>query len=237
MLKKAAKLTSAWGLIAILVTRAVWAEDPPKMLSPKSLAPKTSPTQLNPSTQPSVTRPTYKQNPPNEENFSNFESYATSSFDSVSFSVLMGTPLMGETFSDKRFASFGDFFLFSIPLLKPSKNLFIHLETGPGFTFARLTFDAPPQKYSHLYLVAPVRFRFIRSFSKNFHIEAFAGIMLRPIEYDSRTTTDGGTHWIKGKELISADAGLGLDYNISPPLKIRILAGYLFLAGGLELTW
>jgi len=237
MSKKAAKLTYAWVLIAILTTLVASAEEPTKMLVPKALGPKNPPAPIKSPAQPHFTSSTPKVSLPVEEVFPNAESYVTSTFDSVSFSVLMGTPLLGETFSDKRFASFGDFFLFSIPLFKLNKNLFVHLETGPGFTFARLIFDSPPQKYSHLYLVAPVRIRVIRSFSKSFHMEAFAGIMLRPIEYDSRSTTDGGTRGVKGKDLISGDAGFGLDYNISPPLKIRILAGYLFLAGGLELTW
>lgn len=202
--------------------RPVQAETQPRKLVPKSI--------LSPATKPNLARPKVLKNP------KIILKKAPNSFESVSFSILLGTPLIHENFYDKRFAALGNFHLFSIPILHPSEPWFIHFEAGPGFTLSKLTFQNPPQTFTHLYLVAPLRFRVIYSITDKFHMEGFAGVMLRPIEYDSRKTTDGGTHSVKGSNLISADVGVGFDYTLSPPLKIRLLAGYLFLSGGLELT-
>lgn len=160
-----------------------------------------------------------------------------SSFESTSFSALVGTPLIREDLYEKRFAALGNFYLFSFPLLKLEKNLFLHFETGPSFSFAKLEFQNPPLKYAHIYLLVPAHLRLIYSLTRTFHFETFAGVMLRPIEYDSRSTTDGGTHSVKDSRFLSPEGGIGFDYNFSPPLKVRFLVGYLFLSGGMELTW
>ena len=204
-------------------------ESSPKMLIPKAKA-------VQPKLQPKTQTKTNLLRPEGLDDLPIDLPVRFNSFNSVSFSLLTGTPLIYESFYETRFGSFGDFFLFSIPLLALDKNTFLHLETGPGFTFARLTFENPPQKYTHLYLVAPIRFRFIYSLSRNFHLEAFAGVMLRPIEYDSRSTSDGGTRRVKGAAFLSGDGGMGIDYNLTSPLKVRLLVGYLFLSAGLELT-
>ncbi len=214
-----------------LFSRAEFSKSGPQLLTPKSsTAPKNSVNLEQPITQPNLLRPKGYPSPPK------IDPIKSSTFESVSFSALLGTPLGYENFYEKRFASFGNFYLFSIPIFRLNRVLFLHLETGPGFSFAKLTFENPPQNYSHLFLVAPVRFRLIYSLSPNLHLEGLAGVMLRPIEYDSRETTDGGTHAVKGANFITGDVGVGLDYNLTPPLKVRLLIGYLFLAGGLELT-
>jgi len=206
-------------------------ESQPKILIPRSTQPAKPPPKM-PSPKP---RPNSAQ-PEQTMDFPDKNQIKSSTFESVSFSALFGTPLIYENFYEKRFSAFGNFYLFSIPLVRMNRSLFLHIETGPSFTFSKLSFENPPQSYNHLFLTAPARFRLIYSVSKNFHLETFAGVMLRPIEYDSRKTTDGGTHSVKGPNFITADFGAGVDYNVSPPLKIRVLAGYLFLAGGLELT-
>lgn len=204
------------------------AQTPPRVLTPKSKASPQTP--VSPA-QPKSARKNYLQPAKVSDHIQ------TSSFESTSFSALIGTPLIYESFYEKRFAALGNFFLFSIPLYTVSPNFFFHVETGPSFSFARLTFENPPLQYSHIYLLIPAHFRVIYSVSRNFHLEGFAGVMLRPIEYDSRTTSDGGTHRVKDSRFLSPDGGLGLDYNISQPIKIRFLVGYLFLSGGMELTW
>ncbi|MSP18523.1 MAG: hypothetical protein EXR74_03015 [Bdellovibrionales bacterium] len=205
------------------------AESSPKMLIPKVKA-------VQPKIQPKIRPKINLLRPEGLDDFPIELPLRFNTFNSISFSLLIGTPLIYESFYETRFGSFGDFFLFSIPLLTLNKNTFFHLETGPGFTFTRLTFENPPQKYTHLYLVAPIRFRFIYSLSRNFHFEAFAGVVLRPIEYDSRSTSDGGTRRVKGAAFLSGDGGMGIDYYLTSPLKVRLLVGYLFLSAGLELT-
>jgi len=222
MLKKSVLLIPTFTLLSFLFCFPVWAENQPKKLVPKSiLSPKRDSNLPRPKTPKAQNNPTKAQ---------------PSTFESVSFSVLLGTPLIHENFFEKRFGAVGNFHLFSIPLFKLSPPCFVHFEAGPGFTLSKLTFQNPSQTFTHVFLVAPIHLRLIYSVSRDFHIEGYSGVMLRPIEYDSRNTSDGGTHSVKGSNFMTADVGLGLDYNISPPLKIRLLAGYLFLAGGIELT-
>ena len=215
-------------LALVCFSLVILAEPAPKQLIPKSK--NRPPTLSNPSPerpQPKALLRSAKIHDP----------LHPSSFESTSFSILLGTPLIREDFYEKRFAALGNLYLFSLPLVTLKPDFFLHFETGPAFSFARLTFENPPLRYSHIYLLIPAHFRLIYSLTKQFHLEAFAGAMLRPIEYDSRTTTDGGTHAVKDSRFFSPDGGLGLDYNISTPLKIRFLVGYLFLSGGMELTW
>lgn len=206
-----------WGWVSLCCL----AESPIKTLTPKS---KTAP-QKTIGVSPKKLQPKVVEAP-----------LPISTLESVSFSALLGTPLIHENFNEKRFAALTQHFLFSIPIQRLDPSLFLHFETGPGFSFARLTFESPPLSYTHLFLLVPAHVRLIYSISKSFHLEAYSGIMLRAVEYDSRDTTDGGTRWVKGSDLLNADGGLGFDYNISSPLKIRALVGYQFLLAGMELT-
>ncbi len=201
------------------------AENNPKLLKPKS---QSVPKPLERPNQPLKTKtllPAKVQQP-----------VRPSGFESVSYSILVGTPLIHESFYEKRFAALSNLHLFSIPIYRIAPELFLHFETGPGFSFARLTFENPPLQYSHIFILVPAHFRLIYTVRETFHLEVFAGAMLRPIEYDSRTTTDGGTRWLKGSSLFQGDVGLGLNYNLNPAIKLRMQLGYQFLAGGLELN-
>lgn len=207
-------------LLLIALTPFAWGESAPKRLVPKN----PSPLEV-------------KELEPKNLSAEVLEGYemVTNPLQEVSFSVLMVTPLFSENFFEKRFQSIGDLFLFSIPVTRLGRKSYLHLQTGPGFTFAKLTLTQPPNSFSHLYIVLPIHLRFIYSFSKKFHVEAWAGGMLRLVEHDSRNTTDGGTRFVKDSNFISPDGAFGLAYSFTPALKARIYGSYLFFGGGVEL--
>lgn len=171
-----------------------------------------------------------------EEEASEFRHEESTSFSDPSLQLGIVTPLGQEVFPEKRFKAWGDSLTLSLPLWDVGSKTSLHTEFGLGFTLIRLTLNQPAVSFSHTYFFFPVRARLVHSLSRNFLAEGFVGFTLRPWEYDSRSTTDGGFHSVKNQWL-TPDFGVGLNYALTRAFFLRFHVGYahLGLGGGLFL--
>jgi hypothetical protein len=150
----------------------------------------------------------------------------------TTFSALLITPLGKEDTFDKRFTTIGGAFLLSFPIMSVAKNMRLDLEGGLALTISRLNLTQPAVSITHMYIPVPVRLRLLIPTSQRVAFELFAGGQWQAFEYDSRPTTDGGFHF--GAHL-DPDAGLGVRIGVGRKVSLRLIASYLYLAGGIEL--
>lgn len=146
------------------------------------------------------------------------------------------TPLGQEIFPEKRFRAWGDLLTLSLALSDLGRKTSLHTEFGAGFTLIRVSLSQPATSFSHTYLFFPVRARLVYTMSRHLLVEGFAGVVLRPWEFDSRPTTDGGSHTVKTNWL-TADFGAGMTYVLTNSFFLRLTVGFqhLGLGGGLFL--
>jgi len=166
------------------------------------------------------------------------ESPETRETDPTSLSLNLFTPLLKENIYDARFSTLGLEILGSFPLFHLTESLPVFLETGPGVTYSALTLNQPQVAFSHFYLLIPVRFRLHWMLGNSqVRFELLGGLQLRPFEYDSRSTTDGGFH-STGSFLgsIEPEFGVGIVIPLGERLRFRGFASYLKMAIGLEST-
>lgn len=163
---------------------------------------------------------------------------AARGLDEMTVSVLYQTPLIRENTFDARFSTMGLSVPLSVPIVAlSSAGAHLHGELGVGMTFSRLTFGPSAIDFSHIYFYAPFRLRGLLPLTASLTGELIAGCQFKVFEYDSRDTLDGGFHFVdEFVKNIEADVALGLTYRLTPGLRIRGFAGYLFLSAGLEFT-
>lgn len=211
----------------LLFSLVVFADDQvePLKIKPKSPPPKERPP--IPKKNPQATHPF-----DNEYDFRRSES-SLSLGTSIQLSVV--TALV-EEFPEKRFRAWGDHLSLSIPVWNLGPRTSLHADMGAGFTLIRLTLTQPATSFSHTYIFFPLRARLLYFFSKSLLFEGFLGVLLRPWEYDSRSTTDGGFHSVSA-HLLTPDFGAGMSYLLTDSFFLRFAVGYahLSLGGGLFL--
>lgn len=151
-----------------------------------------------------------------------------------SLSVLIVTPLIKEVFPEKRFTAFGNLVQLSLPVWNLNPEMAIHAEGGFGISAIRLTLTQPSTSFTHLFLLFPLRARGVYAFSERVHLEMLLGILLRPWEYDSRDTTDGGFHSVSSGAF-QFDFGTGFSYAFTPSFWGRFLVGYQQMGLGFAL--
>jgi len=155
----------------------------------------------------------------------------------LTVSFLIHTPLFKENAFDARFSSLGLTALLSVPLIPLFEPAHLHVEAGVVTTVSRLTLAQPSTTFTHVYFDFPLRLRLVFPLqSMPLLAEIFAGAQFKIFEYDSRPTTDGGFHTVRGITVIQPDFGAGVSYLASSSLRIRLSVGYLALAAGVELS-
>lgn len=154
----------------------------------------------------------------------------------TSLSLLLLTPLFKTDVYDARFSTYGLEILVSTPLFRLTDYVPFFIEFGPGFTYSKLSLSQPAVTFSHMYFFLPLRLRTqVVLGSSNVRLDLMGGIQLRPFEYDSRDTTDGGfrsTGSFFGS--IDPDISAGLVIPVGESYRLRAYVGYLKLAVGLE---
>ena len=169
------------------------------------------------------------------------EKEGASSFDrdhplqSWTIGVVLGTPLFLQNTYDNGWSTLALGPTLSIPLFMPGPAS-VHLETGALVTISRLTLTQPTVSFTHYYFYFPLKARLLLGLSRAFSLEAQAGALIRPLEYDSRNTTDGGFHSGQNVTAFEPDAGVGFIWSVSLAVRTRFIVSYQFLLGGIELV-
>ena len=149
------------------------------------------------------------------------------------FSALLVTPLFSTNTYDKALAAWGVEMTGSIPLSQVMDNQ-LALEIGAGTTLARLTVSQPATSFTHWFLFFPVRLRLLFPLTDPWGLEVSLGALVRPWEYDSRDTIDGGFHRVTQTNTIEPDFNVGVLYRASESVSWRLRAGYMFLGAGAQ---
>ena len=140
-------------------------------------------------------------------------------------SFLIVTPLINETFPEQRFTAFGNLIQFSQPIWNISRQMALHVEGGAGVTLIRLKLSQPTVNFTHYYFLFPIHLRGIYMLNESMGFEIHLGLLLRPWEYDSRSTTDGGFHKVTSK-VFNLDFGMGMTYALTPTFFFRLIVLY-----------
>jgi hypothetical protein len=147
------------------------------------------------------------------------------------FSSLILTPLIKQNAFDTRFNTLGGAFLVYFPIVLFSNQMDLGVELGPTFTVSNL--NTGPNSFTHLYLSLPIRARLNVPLAPFLNVELFAGGQTRVFEDGSRT--GAGFHFADNFwGNIDPDFGIGFTYLLSPNVRVRCFASYLYLAGGAE---
>lgn len=152
--------------------------------------------------------------------------------DATTLSILLATPLIREESFLGRFSALGGGALFSVPLFAVSKNQDLSLQTGALFLVSQISLAQPNLTFTFFALDVPVLARVGLPVSSSLSMEVFAGAHMRAWEYDSRTTTDGGSRLLQA---ILPEFGVGGSYAIDLNWTLRLRLSYILLALGVEL--
>jgi hypothetical protein len=148
--------------------------------------------------------------------------------------LLAGTVLGNENLYDKRFSTIVMGPTLSIPIMELSNAVALHAETGIRLSLSRLTVSQPAVSFTHFYFFAPILGRVLFQATPDLEIEGIAGIFLRPWQYDSRSTSDGGWQSVEGVSVVEPEIGAGFLYRLSNSTRIQLRASYQFVLAGVE---
>lgn len=222
--------------ILFVYCTAVFADLPPWILDPTEEGAKEKPKKVRRQIKP---LPALEQEPPKEEPEEPVPQSGPRGFQTTTdLSLLAITPFIKKDLFENLFEAAGVELLFSFPMMILGKWVHLHIEGGLQTQFTTVVLTQPSVRYNHSYFSVPVHAKLIFPLG-TYQIlgEAIAGIRLHLLEYDSRSTTDGGlflTRDLFGG--LDPDIGFGVTYKLSDSWKIRILATYLRLGAGITLV-
>ncbi len=153
-----------------------------------------------------------------------------------SLSTLIHTASLRQDLFNKPFQSAGTFILVSIPITRIAKSAWIHSELGIGLSYAKVTLTQPDTTFTHLEFPIPLTVRLMFALSRKLTGELLAGVLYRPLYYESRTNTSGGFQSFS-ENPFTFEGGLGVRFPFSSSLRGRLRLTYSYIAGGLEFIW
>lgn len=150
--------------------------------------------------------------------------------------ILGGTVAANENFFDKRFSTIvlGAEYLF--PLTPIGRRFMLYGNLGMVLSLSRLTLTQPATSFSHYYFFFPVEGVVRYAFTRELLVEGFGGFLLRPFEWDTRSTNDGGFHKVSGVSVFEPELGAGVLFAFSDSLYGHFRLSYQFLRLGIELV-
>jgi hypothetical protein len=152
-------------------------------------------------------------------------------------SALLTTPLIKENTFDARFKAYGAMALVTFPLTHIHHRLYLHAEGGFGATLARFEPTSSPG-FNHIHFDFPIRLRLLYPLDDSgLSGEIFAGAVLRFFQYNDDVGLANGPFFSVNSEVFQPDFAVGLAVPLSRSLRARLLAGYIYLSLGLELTF
>lgn len=150
-----------------------------------------------------------------------------------SLSTLVFTPSLETDTFNRAFSTAGLLALFSLPVTQLAKSAWLHAEMGIGTSYSRVELPQPNTRFSRLEFPIPFSVRLLKAFNKTVTGELLAGILYRPFFYDSRDSTNGGFQSMESDQW-RLEGGVGLRFQLSPALRLRVRTTRSFLATGLE---
>lgn len=150
-----------------------------------------------------------------------------------SLSALIFTPSLETDIFNRAFSTAGFLALFSLPITQLAKSAWLHAETGMGLSYSRVELPQPNTRFSRLEFPVPFSVRLLKAFNKTVTGELLAGVLYRPFFYDSRESTNGGFQAMESGQW-RLEGGVGLRFQLSPTLRLRIRATQSFIASGIE---
>ncbi|NBV49880.1 hypothetical protein EBR78_01525 [bacterium] len=148
-------------------------------------------------------------------------------------SALVFTPSLETDTFNRAFSTAGFLALFSLPITQLAKSAWLHAETGMGISYSRVELPQPNTQFSRLEFPVPFSVRLLKAFNKTVSGELLAGVLYRPFFYDSRESTNGGFQSMESGQW-RLEGGVGLRFQLSPALRLRVRATRSFLASGVE---
>lgn len=149
------------------------------------------------------------------------------------FSLSLVTPLVIQNLYDARFSTWGTQFFFSIPISLNESNDF-RIKLGVGSNFSALSLTTPPINFLHIFINFPVQLHCFFHPSSNFSISIFGGLESKLLEFDSRTTVDGGFRLVDNFfGNLNPDLGTNLELKIGQNTSLIGIISLLYLGGAI----
>jgi hypothetical protein len=147
------------------------------------------------------------------------------------------TPLLKENSFDARFKAYGLQGLVSYPIGEIHNRLYLHAEGGFGFMFSQIV-PAAGVAYNHAFFDFPIRLRLLYPLNDDGVTgEIFVGGVLRFFEYNDNPAILNGPMYRVLSGVFQPDFAVGVAVPFSRNLRGRLLAGFVYLSLGVELTF
>ncbi|MBI1860647.1 MAG: hypothetical protein HYR96_06995 [Deltaproteobacteria bacterium] len=146
-------------------------------------------------------------------------------------SLLGTTPVLNTNSFEQMFSTWMPQIILGYPLGG------FHLETGVRISISRLNFGTVGSDFNHYFVDLPLRLLAPMIRTEKTEIALVLGFIVRILEYDTRTTADGGWGRTNASANLLGEFGIAIRYHLGRVVSFRIDLSTAQMGGGVDFAF